>query len=328
MAAPRVQKMVKIFFLFTLILAIGFTWTVAGAAEKWPTKPIRLICSASAGGVLDTMSRGVAPYLSANLGVPVVVENMPGAGTRIANQFVYDAKPDGYTILFTNNSELTVGEIVHAPRYKTEAFTYIDTYFVEGPALVVKAGSPYSDMKKLVAGSKEKPIKFGTIGTGGYYHLQALLMAKAAGMKLTVVPYPGGAPIIADILGGHIDAGFTGLGIGYAMHKEKKLICIAQVSNERAKAYADIPAITEAIPNFEGGPYIMGINAPPGLPDAIAKRLEEAYRAAIGKDEFQAWTKKVKLNIIALGPDEFKKRMIETKKRYTPYKPMLKEAAK
>jgi tripartite-type tricarboxylate transporter receptor subunit TctC len=328
METCKIERMSKIILIVALTIVLGMAWTSAGAAEKWPTKPIRLICSASAGGVLDTMSRGVAPYLSANLGVPVVVENMPGAGTRIANQYVFDAKPDGYTFLFTNNSELTVGEIVHAPRYKTEEFTYIDTYFVEGPALVVKAGSPYSDVKKLIAGSKEKAIKFGTIGTGGYYHLQALLMAKAAGMKLTVVPYPGGAPIIADILGGHIDAGFTGLGIGYAMHKSGKLICIAQVSNERAKAYADIPAITEAIPNFEGGPYIMGINAPPGLPDAISKRMEEAYKAAIGKKEFQAWTKKVKLNIIALGPVEFKKRMIETKKRYTPYKSMLKQAAK
>jgi tripartite-type tricarboxylate transporter receptor subunit TctC len=328
MQTRKVEWTSKIILIVTLTLFLGIASTSAGAAEKWPTKPIRLICSASAGGVLDTISRGIAPYLSSILGVAVVVENMPGAGTRIANQYVYDAKPDGYTFLFTNNSELTVGEIVHAPRYKTEEFTYIDTYFVEGPALVVKAGSPYSDVKKLISGSKKKAIKFGTIGTGGYYHLQALLMAKAAGMKLTVVPYPGGAPIIADILGGHIEAGYTGLGIGYAMHKDKKLICIAQVSNERAKAYADIPAITEAIPNFEGGPYIMGINAPPGLPEAIGKRMGDAYRQAIGKKEFQEWTKKVKLNINALGPDEFKKRMIETKKRYSPYKPMLKAATK
>ena len=154
MKTCKIEWMSKIILVVTLSIVLGIAWTSAGAAEKWPTKPIRLICSASAGGVLDTMSRGVAPYLSANLGVPVVVENMPGAGTRIANQYVFDAKPDGYTFLFTNNSELTVGEIVHAPRYKTEEFTYIDTYFVEGPALVVKAGSPYSDVKKLIAGSK------------------------------------------------------------------------------------------------------------------------------------------------------------------------------
>ncbi|OHE31153.1 MAG: hypothetical protein A3J94_09440 [Syntrophus sp. RIFOXYC2_FULL_54_9] len=277
---------------------------------------------------MDTMTRGVAPYMSAILGVTVVVENMPGAGTRIANQYVFNAKPDGYTILFTNNSELTVGEIVHSPRYKTEEFTYIDTFFVEGPALVAKHGSPYDTLGKLVAAAKEKTIKFGTIGTGGYYHLQALLMAEAAGMKLTVVPYPGGAPITGDILGGHIDAGFTGLGIGYAMHKDKKLNCLAQVSKERDKAYSDIPAITEAIPNFQGGPYIMGFNGPPRLPDAIAKRLGEAYKEAINKKEFQDWTKKVALNITPLGAAEFKKRMVDTKAQYSKYKDRLKSAVK
>jgi len=322
----RIFKLIAV-FTFTIFLTIS-ALSVQAAEKKWPAGPIRFICSAAAGGVLDTMTRGVAPYMSAILGVPIVVENMPGAGTRIANQYVFDAKPDGHTILFTNNSELTVGEIVHNPRYKTEAFTYIDTFFVEGPALVAKHGSPFDTMAKLIAAGKERPIKFGTIGTGGYYHLQALLIAEATGMKMTIVPYPGGAPITGDILGGHIDAGLTGLGIGYSMHQEKKLNCLAQVSKERDKAYADIPAIMESIPNFQGGPYIMGLNGPPGLPAEIAKKLGDAYKTAIGKKEFQEWAKKVRLNITPLGPDEFKKRMLETKSVYSKYKDKLKSAAK
>ncbi|EKD41025.1 MAG: hypothetical protein ACD_74C00078G0002 [uncultured bacterium] len=112
------------------------------------------------------------------------------------------------------------------------------------------------------------------------------------------------------------------------MHKDKKLNCLAQVSKERDKAYSDIPAITEAIPNFQGGPYIMGFNGPPRLPDAIAKRLGEAYKEAINKKEFQDWTKKVALNITPLGAAEFKKRMVDTKAQYSKYKDRLKSAVK
>ena len=329
MKVSRIRRIAKAILVFTFTILFAITSLSAYAAEKkWPTSSIRLICSASAGGVLDTMTRGVAPYMSTILGVPVVVENMPGAGTRIANQYVFNSKPDGYTFLFTNNSELTVGEIVHNPRYKTEEFKYIDTFFVEGPALIVKHGSLFDTMSKLIAASKERPIKFGTIGTGGYYHLQALLMAEAAGMKMIIVPYKGGAPIIADVLGGHIDGGLTGLAIGYAMHKQKKLNCLAQLSKERDKAFFDIPAITEAIPNFQGGPYIMGVNGPSGLPDDIAKRMGEAYRAVLAKKEFKEWVKKVKFNITALGAEEFKKRMIETKAHYSKYKDKLKSAVK
>jgi len=313
-----------------LILTVLFTVTAlsAFAAEKkWPSGPIKFVASVAPGGVLDTMTRGVAPYMSQILGVPIVVENMPGAGMRVGGQFVYDAKPDGNTILFVNNSELTVGEIVQNPRFRTENFTYLDTFFVEGPALLVKHGS-YDTLGKMLAAYKDKPMKFGTIGTGGYYHLQALLMAEATGLKMTIVPYPGGAPIVADILGGHIDGGFTGLGIGYDMHKQKKLNLLAQVARERDKAYADIPAITEAIPNFAGGPYIMGLVGPPKLPADIAKRLVEAYKAAIEKKEFKAWAEKVALNITPLGPDEFKKRMVDTKANYSKYKDRLKSAVK
>jgi tripartite-type tricarboxylate transporter receptor subunit TctC len=329
MKEKKQRSIIAATFIVICALLVAIPSLSARAADqKWPTSPIRFICSAAAGGVLDTMTRGVAPYMSAILGVPIVVENMPGAGTRIANQYVFDAKPDGYTILFTNNSELTVGEIVYNPRYKTEDFTYIDTFFVEGPALIVKYGSPYDTLSKFIAAGKQAPIKFGTIGTGGYYHLQALLLQDATGMKMTIVPYSGGAPIIADVLGNHIDGGFTGLGIGYAMDKEKKLYCLTQVSKERDKSYPDIPAITEVVPNFQGGPYIMGLNGPPRLPADIAKRLGDAYRKAIDKTEFKEWARKVQLSITPLGAAEFKKRMIETKAQYAKYKDRLKSAAK
>jgi tripartite-type tricarboxylate transporter receptor subunit TctC len=321
----RIAKTALVLILAVLFAATAFS--AQAAEKKWPTGPIKFICAVAPGGVLDTMTRGVAPYMSAILGVPIVVENMPGAGVRIASQFVYDAKPDGNTILFVNNSELTVGEIVHNPRYRTENFAYIDTFFVEGPALLVKHGS-FNTLAEMLAAYQNKPMKFGTIGTGGYYHLQALLLAEATGLNMTIVPYPGGAPIVADILGGHIDGGFTGLGIGYAMHQQKKLNLLAQVSRERDKAYADIPAITEAVPNFPGGPYIMGINAPPKLPADIARRLVDAYRGAIENKDFQAWTKKVALNITPLGPEEFKKRMVDTKANYSKYKDKLKAAVK
>ena len=310
----------------TMSLAILFVLGIAVApsfADKWPSEAVRLIVPFSAGGLVDTFARGLQPYLKKELGVPVVVEDMPGAGTRIGNEYVYEQKPNGYTILVANSAALTVGEIVHKVDYKTEKFTYIDTFLMEEPAIIVKADSPYNSLKDLVEAAKTKKIIFGHIGTAGFYNLQTILIEEATGAKFKKVPYKGGAPIGSNIQGGHIDAGIAGFGFGVKQQNAGNLKVIGVCGQTRHKFYPDIPSVKDIAPDFKGGPYVMGLLAPPGLPDAIRDKLEKAYQRAIKNPEFDKWAKKSAMYVTSIGHENYKKKMIEFKKEYMVYKEKL-----
>jgi len=313
--------------LMVLVLSVASSVT-AQAADKWPTEAVRLIVPFSAGGLVDTFARGLQPHLKKELGVSVVVEDMPGAGTRIANAYVYEQKPDGYTILVANSAELTVGEIVHKVKYDTEGFTYIDTFLMEEPAIVVKADSPYNTLKDLVDAAKTKKIIFGHIGTAGFYHLQTLLIEEATGVQFKKVPYKGGAPIGSNIQGGHIHAGIVGFGFGVKQQNAGNLKVVGVCGQTRHKIYTDIPCVKDIAPGFKGGPYVMGLLAPPGLPDAIRDKLEKAYQNAIKNPDFDKWSKKSAMYVTSIGHGNYKNKMLEFRKNYLIYKDKLKALMK
>jgi tripartite-type tricarboxylate transporter receptor subunit TctC len=294
-----------------------------GTYESWPEKTVKLIVPFSAGGLVDTFARGLQPYLSEQLGVPVIVEDMPGAGTRIGNEFVYKQKPDGYTILVANNAELTVGEIVHDVNYKTEDFTYIDTFLREQPAIVAAADSPLDSLQDLLDAASSGRVKFGHIGTAGFYHLQTLLIEEAFGVKFATVPYGGGAPIGSDIQGGHIDAGIVGFGFGVKQQNAGNLKVIGVCGQTRHDHFPDIPCVKDVAPNFQGGPYVMGLTAPPGLPDAIRDKIETAYQSAIASEQFVQWSQKNAMFVTSVGHEAYREMMLEFKERYMDYRDEL-----
>lgn len=323
-----VLKKVKWVLAVSVILFLGLNlaagvFVEAESNEKWPIKTVRLIVPFSAGGLVDTFARGLQPYLSKELGVIVVVEDMPGAGTKIANEYVYGLKPDGYTILVANSAELTVGEIVYDVNYKTEKFTYIDTFLIEQPAIVVAADSPCDTLKDLVEIAKKKKIIFGHIGTAGFYHLQTLLMEEATGVEFQKVPYAGGAPIGSNIQGGFIDAGIVGFGFGIKQQGAGNLKVIGVCGQKRHKVFSDIACVADIAPNFKGGPYIMGLLAPPGLPDEIRNKLEKEYQDAINNENFKEWAEKMAMYVTSVGHEKYKELMINFKEEYMKYKDKL-----
>lgn len=313
-----------------LLLGLGLTMGTLTEAQgdEYPTKAVRLIVPFSAGGLVDTFARGLQPYLSKELGVAVVVEDMPGAGTRIANEYIYAQKPDGYTILVANSAELTVGEIVHDVDYKTENFTYIDTFLKEQPALVVKADSPYNTLAKLIEAAKKERIIFGHIGTAGFYHLQTLLIEEATGVQFAKVPYKGGAPIGSNIQGGFIHAGIVGFGFGVKQEKVGNLKVIGVNGQERHTVYTDIQCVKDIAPDFKGGPYVMGLLGPPGLPDKIRDKLEKSYQDAISNKGFVEWSQKNAIYVTSMGHEKYKNLMIDFKQSYLKYRGKLKALMK
>ena len=310
-----------------LTMAIGCAQGAGNSATPdWPKKTISLVVPYAAGGSVDVFARGLAVYLGAELGVTVIVENMEGGGGSIGNAHVLSSAPDGYTFAVTNCSELTLGELIREVPYSTEDFTYLDTYFVEPSPIIVKNGA-YDSLESLVEAAKQKPTSFATIGTGGYYHLQILMLEEAADVKFNIVPYTGGSAIGTDLQGGHIDAGIAGMGFGLNQRSAGNLSVIAQCGEDAFPGTeGDIPLIKDIYPDFKGTHQYFGILGPPNMPDSIKNAFLEAYQAVLENEEFIAWTTERNMALVSLGTDAFLNTMLEYRDHYAQMEELIQKA--
>ena len=185
----------------------------AKASPGWPTKaPIKLIATFPPGGTADTISRILAPKLSAALGTQVVVENKPGAGGTIGSDLAAKAPPDGYTLVISHASPLGIAPGIYPklPYNVVTDFTHVTLIGHTPNVLIVPANSPYKTLADYIADAKAKPdqIAFGSSGIGSNTHLMGELLSSLAGIKLKHVPYRGSAPSLQDMLAGAIPSMF------------------------------------------------------------------------------------------------------------------------
>jgi tripartite-type tricarboxylate transporter receptor subunit TctC len=250
---------------------------------------------------------------------------MPGSGGRIASQFVYDADPDGYTLLATNASDVSMGEVAQDVRYKTEEFTYIGTYTHEGAALIASKDSGITSVEELVAASKIKPINYGAVHLASQNHMCSYFLAEVTGMDAKIIPYSGGAPILADLMGNHIQVGLVGLSLGVNAHNDGRVTMLAQLSETRSNIAKDFPAIKEAYPDYKGSNYTFGVMAPPNVPEDIQAILVKAYQEAVKNPEFLKWADSAFLDINDIGPEAFEALMVNDKATYSSLMDIVKE---
>src|SRR3954468_448587 len=186
--------------------------SAAFAQEKYPSKPVTLVCPYSAGGNADQRSRQIGRYLSTALGQPILVENKPGAGGNIGTEAIARAKPDGYIIGMGNFAPLAVNPTMFKKMNFDPARDLAPICLIErGPlVLMVNPNSPYKSVKDVMAAAKGKPgkLSFASGGLGGSHHLSGELFKSIAGLEITHVPYKGGAPATTDLMGGQVDMMF------------------------------------------------------------------------------------------------------------------------
>ena len=185
----------------------------AKASPDWPTKaPIRLIATFPPGGTADTISRILAPKLSAALGTQVVVENKPGAGGTIGSDLAAKAPADGYTLVISHASPLGIAPGIYPklPYNVVTDFTHVTLIGHTPNVLIVPADSPYKTLADYIADAKAKPdqIAFGSSGIGSNTHLMGEQLSALAGIKLKHIPYKGSAPSLQDMLAGVIPSMF------------------------------------------------------------------------------------------------------------------------
>ena len=260
------------------IVALLTAGAFAQDAAGYPNKPIKIIVAVPAGGGVDTVTRIVAEGMRQKLGQPVVVENRAGAGGNIGAESVFTSPPDGYTLLASQPSPITVNPLL----YKNLAFdpTKFEPVAIMtkiANVLLVRENFPAKDAKEFIAYCKANPgkVNYASQGIGTTSHLTAALFEKVTGTKLVHVPYKGTAPALNDIVAGHVDIIFMELASAMRLHQGGKARILAVATNKRIANLPDVPTLEESgVKNFESGTW-NAISAPPGTPKPIVDKLNK-----------------------------------------------------
>ncbi len=264
------------------LLAAGASWMAAPAwvgaqGSSWPARqPIKLVAQFPPGGLVDTVSRLIAPHLSQALGQSVVVENRPGAGGLIGTDFVAKQPADGYTLLVSHAAVHVYATATRRtmPFDAVADFTHMGM-LVEAPmVLVVKADSPFKSLAQYIDTARSKPVRYGTSGIGSANHLYGeLLKIEGKAPNHDHVPYQGSAPAMQDLLSGNIDSVFDPITTNVGTLKGGSLRALAVSTPKRLAALPAIPTFAElGFPNLTGSQW-LGLSAPKGLPAPIAQKL-------------------------------------------------------
>jgi len=308
--------------VLTVLLGLGgalLPSCPAGAAD-YPTRPIKLLVGASAGGTTDTMARTIAEPLSAAFGQPVLVENRPGAGGNLAAEAVARAAPDGYTLLVSFTSH-TINATLYPklPFDPVADFSPIAMISTVPSLLVGNPKLPAKDLRELIALAKAQPGKL-TIGIGGIgssLHLAGDRFKMMAGLDILNVPYKGTAPALTDVLGGQVDLMFISLVTGSAQVQAGNLRAFGVTSAKRQPSFPDLPAIDEIVPGFESEAW-FGVFGPAKLPGEIVDRLNKAILAALKDPRMREQLMREGANPAAMTPAEFGAFVREDVERWAP----------
>lgn len=298
--------------LTLLGLALGAAALAAPALAQggYPSKPIRFIVPYPPGGPTDLMARLLQPELQNRLGQPVLIENKGGAGGNVGSAEVARQAPaDGHTLLLAASGPMAVNGTLFksmpfnaltdlAPVIQLSAFPLVlETH----PSLGIRS------VKEFIAQARAEPEKFSfaSAGSGTPQHLAGEIFGKAAGTKLTHVPYRGAGPALNDLVGGQVKVMFDVLGSSLPHIKAGKLVPLAVTSSRRSPSLPDVPTMAEAgLPNFEVTAW-HGIAVRAGTPEPIIARLNSTLLAIFKDPAFRKRWEELGTPVVAGTPEQF-----------------------
>ncbi len=291
-------------------LALAALGISTAAAQDYPAKPVRIVVGFSAGSATDTIARIIAVVLNAKLGQPFVVENRPGANGLLAANTVAKSKADGYTLLVTNSSAMTVNPLLYKDaQYNTLKDFAPITPVVDGHFILdVNPAGPHTSavasFSDLIALAKAKPgsVTYGSAGAGNLAHLGVELLSTRAGVSMVHVPYRAASAATTALLAGEVDFNLD-TPSALAQIKAGKLKALAVTMPRRWSELPDVPAIAEFYPGFDVS-FWFGFFAPAGTPESVVQTLNQEIIAATN----QAATREQLLRqggIVTLSPQAF-----------------------
>jgi len=261
---------------------------VAAAAQTYPTRPVKIMVGANAGGGTDIIARMLGDKFQAAMGQPFIVENKPGASNTIAADATAKAAPDGYTLLVaTNTGQAIAPHLIKLGFDTNKDLVPVALIVVVPNVLVVSPSVPATNVRDLIALVKANPDKFayGSSGVGSTQHLAGEAFNLAAGTKAVHVPYKGSAQALADLVGGQIQLDFDTTSSAMAFIKSGKVKALAVMSPKRTPELPDVPTLTEAgLPGVEMTTW-YGLFVTAGTPKPVIDKLYAETMKAIKDPE-------------------------------------------
>ncbi len=315
----KVRKLFAFLSVMTLIFMAG---TPTAVKAEYPEKPITLMVGFSAGGGTDVYARAFASFAHEHLGMPMIVVNKTGASGMIAAKTVYDARPDGYTLLLAGGGTLFIKSTIDgekAPVVPTRELIALGGVGQLVSSLIVPMDSPFKTAKDLVAYAKANPdkkLRYSHSGRGSIHTLAAMLFLKQNGIEAQDVPFKGGSKARNAVAGKQVD--FAAIGVQLLAGFESKLRALSVSSNERDLIYKDVPTLAE-----QGLPT-LGITNPEiiwghkDLPKDVVAKLQMAVKGVASSKGYQKMIKKTGVTGFYFSPEEANAKMKAVDELTTP----------
>ena len=268
----------------TLALAVAL-WAAPALAQDYPTKPVRIVVTFPPGGSSDVTARALSVPLQKNLGQAVVVDNKPGAGGTIAASEIFRAAPDGYNLLLSNTTPISLAPFMLSPQpYDSiKGFTHVALVATVPDVVMAHPSVPAKTMAELIEWVKGqgKKVFYGSGGVGSIGHILGETFKKETGLNIEHVGYKGSAPMITDLIAGRLSFSFDTLPQNVPHIKAEKLRPLAVTSRTRSHVAPDIPTVIEAKMPYLLAENFIGVSAPAQLPPAVLSKLHAAIQTSL-----------------------------------------------
>ncbi len=281
---------------------------VAGSAQAYPARPIRLIVPYTPGGGTDLIARSLAQKLTESLGQQVIVENRPGANGNIGMEFVAKSAPDGYTIVFALFAQYAVNPHLYSklPYDPLRDFAPI-TLLARSPyVLVVHPALPVKSTRELIALAKARSaqLSYSSAGYGSGANLCGEMLKSMARIDLVHIPYKGAGALLPDLIAGHVPVSFATWSSSGPYVRSGRLRALAVTTAKRVPVLPDLPAISETLPGYDLSVW-YGIAAPAATPREIVGRLNAEIVRALGAPDFRQRIEVDAVEPIGSTPEQF-----------------------
>ena len=275
--------------LWVVMLATALAVASAAAlAQGYPEKPVRIIVPYPPGGTSDYVVRLVQNRLQAQLGQPIVIENRAGATGAIGAEAVAHASPDGYTLMYTPGTDMTLRQFIMKanPVDAIKDFSPISASVLSSSIIVAHPSMPFTNAREFIEYARKNPgkLNYGSPGLGSNFHLAGEFL-KMHGIVLTHVPYKGGGPALAAVISGETNLALNDFTTMLPMVREGRARALALIDPKRNPALPEVPAMGEILPGYSMPESWFAFFGPAGMQQAVVMRLNaEIARAFVAPD--------------------------------------------
>jgi tripartite-type tricarboxylate transporter receptor subunit TctC len=294
--------------LAAFVLAVPIA-AIGQSTAPYPNKPVRLVVPAAPGGNPDVLARMLTQKLQAALGVSMVVDNQPGAGGISAAISIAKTVPDGYTLFFGDSGSMAIGSALNPklPYHPLQDFTLITALASVPTVLVTNPSVPAANLQEFISFARARPgqVNFGSAGIGSIHHLTLAILELESGTKMLHVPYKGGSPLVAAVLAGEVQAGFSGIPNVAQSIRAGKLKVLGISLAKRSKSLPEVPTLDEqGLKGFDVSTTI-GLQAAAGLPRTIVTTLQSAVARALREPDVAERMATMGMELAENGTDNY-----------------------